>query len=228
MPPTFWTDTPGLWFEHIEARFHTAKITVEETKYFTVIGALEKRVLNPVSDTVTSQTENTLYQILKAALISRLTDSDEVQIKKVLSEINLDTKNLSYFFAKCANWLQIRSFSKKAIKFSKSCTAATVAKKFIWPSIRKDCRKWLRLVCNVKSLRFMDPFTHSGDNTFPSPKDSMKFILTSLVLFHLPEKKCYRLALIDRFTRWPETIPNSDIQGGTVATVLYNGWIFHF
>ncbi|GFS71931.1 hypothetical protein NPIL_365811 [Nephila pilipes] len=68
------TDTRGLWFAHVEAQFHTAKITVEETKYFTIVGALEQRVINAVSDIVTSPPENT-HQILKAALILRLTNS---------------------------------------------------------------------------------------------------------------------------------------------------------
>ncbi|GFT50542.1 hypothetical protein NPIL_540791 [Nephila pilipes] len=47
-PPPFWTDTPGLWFAHVEAQFHTAEITVEETNYFTVVGALVQTVLNAV------------------------------------------------------------------------------------------------------------------------------------------------------------------------------------
>ncbi|GFU26997.1 hypothetical protein NPIL_115721 [Nephila pilipes] len=41
-PPPFWTDIPGLWFAHVETQFHTNKITVEETKYFTIVGALEQ------------------------------------------------------------------------------------------------------------------------------------------------------------------------------------------
>ncbi|GFS81799.1 hypothetical protein NPIL_199961 [Nephila pilipes] len=80
--PPFRTDTRGLWFAHVESNFHTAKITVEETKYFTVVGYLEQRVLNAVSDIVTSPPVNT--QILKAALISRLTDSYNIQIKKII------------------------------------------------------------------------------------------------------------------------------------------------
>ncbi|GFS81795.1 integrase catalytic domain-containing protein [Nephila pilipes] len=40
-------------------------------------------------------------------------------------------------------------------------TAAAVAKKFIWPSVKKDCKKWAKtcLQCQ-KSLMYIDTFTH--------------------------------------------------------------------
>ncbi|GFU03885.1 hypothetical protein NPIL_469091 [Nephila pilipes] len=72
-PPSFWIDKLGMWFAHVEAQFPTAKITVEK-----------QRVLNAVSDIVTSPPENTPYQILKATLISCLTDSDNAQFKKIV------------------------------------------------------------------------------------------------------------------------------------------------
>ncbi|GFU16742.1 reverse transcriptase domain-containing protein [Nephila pilipes] len=94
--PSFSTDAPGLMFAHVEAQFHAPKNTIEETKYFTVVGAVEQRVLNVVNDIVTSPPENTPYQKLKATVISRLTDTDNIQIKKkMLSRVNLGDKKPS-------------------------------------------------------------------------------------------------------------------------------------
>lgn len=34
--------------------------------------------------------------------------------------------------------------------------------------------------------------------------------------------------MIDRFSRWPEAIPLTDVTADTVATAVYAGWIARF
>ena len=68
--PPFWTSNPSLWFLRLEAQFHNANISQDETKFFHVVGNLDDQVSEEIEDFLTNPPETGKYKALKDALIS--------------------------------------------------------------------------------------------------------------------------------------------------------------
>ncbi|XP_030768118.1 uncharacterized protein LOC115891719 [Sitophilus oryzae] len=93
--PPFWKANPNLWFAQVDAQFATFRLRSDQLKYFHVISVLDIDTLQHVSDLIANPPENNKYESLKTTLIDRCSDSQERQIKKLLSEIELNDKKPS-------------------------------------------------------------------------------------------------------------------------------------
>lgn len=93
--PPFWHVNPTLWFVQVEAQFHAYSVKSDANKYFTVIGALDGAVLQQVADVLINPPDKDKYHSLKTQLIARFTDSEEKQLRRVLTEIDLGDKSPS-------------------------------------------------------------------------------------------------------------------------------------
>ena len=93
--PIFWQRDPQLWFAQVEAQFHSHRIKADNTKYFTVVAALDSSVLQPVADIIANPPDEQRYETIKKKLIEAYTDSQERQIRKLLNELELGDKKPS-------------------------------------------------------------------------------------------------------------------------------------
>uniref|UniRef100_A0A0A9YNN7 Mitochondrial group I intron splicing factor CCM1 n=1 Tax=Lygus hesperus TaxID=30085 RepID=A0A0A9YNN7_LYGHE len=90
--PPFWRANPRLWFRQIESQFFNAGITNDATKYHTLVGAISSDVLSQVSDIILDPPTQNMYETLRCRLEERFTDSEEKQLRKLLSELELVDK----------------------------------------------------------------------------------------------------------------------------------------
>lgn len=88
-PPPFSRDNPDLFFIQSESQFTTAGITQDATKYHYVVGNLDPKILNFVSDFLREPPATGKYEQLKARILREFTDSDMKKIRRVINECEL-------------------------------------------------------------------------------------------------------------------------------------------
>jgi len=87
--PPFWHARPELWFAQIESQFITAGITVESTKFHTVVASIEGSILTQVSDLIMNMPDENPYSALKKRLLEEFSVSEQKRLKKLLQEMDL-------------------------------------------------------------------------------------------------------------------------------------------
>ena len=172
--------------------------------------------------------------------IAEAQESDQ-EIQQLKNSRSLSLKKITLEGSNTAIWCDIStssprplipfSFRKKVFKLNHDMahlsarkTLALLRKKFLWPSMNSDIKKWCRecLPCQTSKIH---KHTETGIATFAHTNERFAHIHVDVV-GPLPTSNGHRylLTIIDRATRWPDAIPLQDASANSCATALLN-WI---
>nr|VZI28875.1 unnamed protein product [Spirometra erinaceieuropaei] len=107
-------------------------------------------------------------------------------------------------------------------------TDKLVSDRFVWPGMHKDLKAWTRacLGCQRNKVR---RHNKAPIGTFPTPDARFSHIHLDIVgPLPLSNGCSYLLTCVDRFTRWPEAIPLSDVAAPTVVKAFLSRWVAIF
>lgn len=94
--PPFWGESPDIWFVQVEAQFATANVVTDDSKFNTVVGAIESQVLNKVRNAVLNPPTGRKYDNLKEAMLKEFAESDYAKMKKLFSDLSLGDNKPSF------------------------------------------------------------------------------------------------------------------------------------
>lgn len=107
-----------------------------------------------------------------------------------------------------------------------SACAKLISQKFMRPGVQRDCRTWSKIVYNAATV---SRHTHAPLAEFATPSD--RFLHVHLDIVGPLPCSCdnkYCLTAIDRYRRWPEAYPLSDVSAETCAKAFLTGCIARF
>lgn len=96
-------DDPKSWFYVIEAEFKSLKSCTDNTKYSTVIKALDSSTLKQIADILSNPPERNKYEAVKAAILDRVTASRQHEIRKLLTGMTLGDRKPSQLLREMKN-----------------------------------------------------------------------------------------------------------------------------
>lgn len=93
--PPFWPSDSEIWFQQVEAQFQLGGILMDSTKFYTLLTAVDTKILAQVNNAVLNPPNADKYGNLKKAMLEQFAVSDQKKIKTLLEDIQLGDKKPS-------------------------------------------------------------------------------------------------------------------------------------
>lgn len=106
-------------------------------------------------------------------------------------------------------------------------TTRLVSQRFVWPSLKSDCRVWARACIPCQKSK-ISRHVSAPVSSFALPSGRFQHVHIDIITMPYSAGKRYCLTCIDRFSRWPEVFPMTNQEAETVARTFYEGWICRF
>lgn len=101
--PPFWDSDPELWFMMLESQLKLSGITADETKFHTVIAALDAKVLSCVADIIRAPPIEKMYDTIKGRILGSFSQSEGSKLRVLLQELQLGDKRPSQLLREMKN-----------------------------------------------------------------------------------------------------------------------------
>lgn len=107
-------------------------------------------------------------------------------------------------------------------------TRKLVSQRYFWPGLNKDTNNWAKTCISCQKSK-ISRHTKSEFQQFPSV-ERLSHVHIDIVGSLTPCEHGHRylITMIDRFTKWPEAVPVTEITAEVVAKVFYETWICRF
>lgn len=102
-PVPYWPRSPDSWFIALEAQFAVNRITSDTAQFYLTLQSLDEKAIQTCRDVVTRPPEAGKYLALKKAILTRLGESEDSRLTRVIHDLDLGDKRPSELFRDMQN-----------------------------------------------------------------------------------------------------------------------------